>query len=119
MFSDSHRIGLPENESETVDVLLVSIAIKANDFFALRNGFSLPCPCISFKENITGSSGVSKLDSVDVLHACHLNCNVCDGNRFALSMRHSQVHSEFSINVAPFRCSQLIAAYSPSEVELD
>ena len=105
MVSDSHRIGLPEYEPETVDVLFVSIAIKANDFFALRNGFSLPCPCISFKENVTGPGGVSKLDSVDLLRACHLYCNVCDGNRFALSMRHSEVHSEFSINVAPFRCS--------------
>ena len=102
MVSDSHRIGLPKNEPETVDVLFVSIAIKANNFFALRNGFRLPRARICFKENVTGSSGVSKLDSVDVLHTCHFDCNVCDGNRFALTMRNSKVHSEFSIDVASF-----------------
>ena len=87
--SDSHWIGLPKYEPETVDVLFVSIAIKANDFFALGNWFRLPCTRISFKENVTGSSGVSELDSVDVLHTCHLDCNVCDWNRFALTMRNS------------------------------
>ena len=117
--SDSHRIRFPENEPEAIDMIFVSIAIKANNFFALRYGFRLPCSRISFKENVTGSSSVSKLDSVDVLHACHLDCNVCDRDRFALSIRHSEVHSKFSIDVAPFRCSQLIAAYSSSEVELD
>ena len=102
MVSDSHGIGLPKNEPETVNVLFVSIAIKANDFFALRNRFRLPRTRICFKENVTGSSGVSKLDSIDVLHTCHLDCNVCDGNRFALTMRNSKVHSEFSIDVASF-----------------
>ena len=105
MVSDSHRIRLPKNEPKTVNMLFVSIAIKANDFLALRNGFRLPCTCISFKENVTGSSGISKLDTVDVLHTSHLDCNVCDRDRFALTMGHSEVHSEFSIDVAPLRCS--------------
>ena len=70
MVSDSHRIGLPENEPKAVDVLFVRIAIHANDLFALRNRFRLPSACIGFKEYVTGSSGVSKLDSIDVLLAC-------------------------------------------------
>ena len=100
-------------------MVLVGIAVEANDLLALRNGFRLPRSCIGFKENVTGSGRVCELDSVDVLHARHLDRNVCDGNRFTFTMGHSQVHSELSIDVASLRRSQLLTAYPACEVELN
>ena len=60
------RVGLPDDESETVDAVFIRLSVHADDFSTLRNDLLLPITFISLVDSVNIAGSIDEAQSIDL-----------------------------------------------------
>ena len=123
LHSNSHglRVGLPADETETVDTLLTLHSVKTDDFLARRNLSCAPLSTISLVEDQGITGLVGEAQSIDLLVGVKLDTDLLDGNTLGvddLLLSEDDCRFVVGLRLLSFTASILRTADALSKVQL-